>query len=457
MKKYISISLLLMSFLLLLSGCTKQNAKEKIHKLNLSSHPADAVAHVAGKTFNLPHEFKMSPGSYLFRIERPGYAAAWFSCRVNASGITVPRTTADGSVRWEKLSPAAKQIKLQEQGGTVLIQSNPDTAKVVRDGKSLGVTPLVLTDLPFGKHEVQLQSPNYADVTVSWEIRNHSPIIVRTDLQSNIGQLSVTSTPSRARLFIGEKFVGVTPYRGTCSVGNHAIRLMKDGYISHEGYLSITKGQLTEKEIVLEVSPCNFNIHSIPAGAQVFLNGRLKGTTPLALKDLPAGKYKITLNLDGCDETEDTVELAPGSSLRKDYILASSQGGLELNVYPAGVKVFLNGREIGVVREGETPTQTQLMRVDKLAPGTYIVKAVHKRADPEIRKIRIGKGQIVRPKRIELWVPNAEITWKDNGKTEQGMIYGDSEKIILFGPSKGIRYEIDKSLLKSIKFLDINE
>jgi hypothetical protein len=48
-------------------------------------------------------------------------------------------------------------------------------------------------------------------------------------------------------------------------------------------------------------------------------------------------------------------------------------------------------------------------------------------------------------------------TWKDNGKTEQGMIYGDSEKIILFGPSKGIRYEIDKSLLKSIKFLDINE
>lgn len=459
MKKYIALFALLPAFLLLCAGCSKQdeNAAKKVHKLKLSSYPAGAVAHVAGKTFDLPHEFSMSSGSYLFRLEKPGYAPAWFSCRVQSSGITIPQTGLDGKVRWIPLTPASKQIELQKHGGTVLILSNPDTARVIKDGRQLGVTPLVLTDLEFGKHEIQLKSPNYADVNVSWEIRDHSPITVQTDLQSNIGRLELDSVPSQARLFIAGKFVGLTPYRGTFAVGSHAIRLLRDGYLPYEGHITLYKGKLTKKEISLAVSPSNLNISSTPTGAQVYLNGQLRGTTPLELRDLPAGKYQMVVARDGYDQVEETLELAPGGTLRKDFTLANSKGGIELNIYPAGVSVYMNGKHIGVVKQGETKTQTQMLRVSNLAPGVYIVKVVHKRADPETRRIRVNKGQISRPARIDLWVPNAEIVWKDNGKSEVGMIYGESDKIILFGPAKGIRYEIDKKLLKSIKFLNINE
>ena len=240
-------------------------------------------------------------------------------------------------------------------------------------------------------------------------------------------------------------------------MGSHAIRLERDSYLPYEDHIVVTKGNLTEKKIVMVVSPCTLNVSSAPSGAQVFLNNQLRGTTPLELKDLPAGSYKITLSHDGYDQVEETLELAAGSSNRKDFILASSQGGIELNIYPAGVKVFLNVREVGTVHQGETQIQTRLLQIGNLAPGTYIVKAVHKRANPEFRKIRVNKGQIARPPRIDLWVPNAEITWKDTGKTEVGMIYGETDNVILFGAQKGIRYEVDKKLLKSIKFLDINE
>jgi len=130
-----------------------------------------------------------------------------------------------------------------------------------------------------------------------------------------------------------------------------------------------------------------------------------------------------------------------------------------LNIYPAGVTVFLNNRRLGVVRPGEGSTQTQLMRIGNLAPGTYRIKLVHKRANPEqqVFSVNVNKGEISRPPRFELWVPNAEIVWRDNGKAELGMIYGESDRVVLFGPVKGIKYEIKKNLLKSIKWLDITE
>ena len=459
MKKCIFLSLMLPAVMLFLAGCLPDKKKEqpKVHTLKMSSYPQGAVACVGSKTFDLPHDFRMTPGNYLFRIEKPGYAPAWFSCKVLDSGITIPKLGADGNVTWVKMSPQATQIELVKQGGTVLLQSNPDTAQIIKDGRELGVTPLVLTDLPVGKHDVQLKSPNYADVTVSWEIRNNSPLIIHTDMQSNIGKLHITSTPSQARLFIGGKHVGQTPYRGTCAVGNHAIRLERDGYLPYENHIMVAKGKLTTKDVPLVVSPCMLNITSVPSGAQVFLNDQLRGTTPLELKDLPAGNYKIAVSHDGYDQQVDALELAAGSFTRKDFILSSSQGGIELNIYPAGVKVFLNGREVGSVEQGETQLQTRLLQIKNLAPGMYIVKAVHKRANAEYRKIRVHKGQITRPPRIDLWVPNAEITWKDTGKTEVGMIYGETDNVILFGAQRGIRYEVNKKLLKSIKFLDINE
>ena len=459
MKKYIFLFLLLPAFMLLFAGCLpkKKKGPVKTQTLTLSSYPQGAAAHIAGKIFDLPHDFRLAPGSYLFRIEKPGYAPSWFSCKVLNSGIAVPKLGTDGNVTWEKMSPQSTQIELTRQGGTVLLQSTPDTAQIFKDGRELGVTPLVLTDLPVGQHDVLLKSPNYADVTVSWEIRNNSPLIIHTDMQSNIGKLHITSKPSQARLFIDGKHVGQTAFRGTYAVGNHAIRLERDGYQPYEDHIVITKGKLTEKHVPLVVSPCMLNITSEPSGAQVFLNDQLRGTTPLILKDLPAGSYKIAVAHDGYDQMEETLDLAAGSSTRKDFIMSSSQGGIELNVYPAGVRVFLNGRDIGTVQQGESQTQTRLLQISNLSPGTYIVKAVHKRADPEIRKIRVQKGKIARPARIDLWVPNAEITWKDTGRTEVGMIYGETDRIILFGAQKGIRYEVDKKLLKSIKLLDINE
>lgn len=54
------------------------------------------------------------------------------------------------------------------------------------------------------------------------------------------------------------------------------------------------------------------SIKSIPASAQAYANGELKGNTPLELDNIPVGKYKITIKKEGYTDFEKSVSLKVG-------------------------------------------------------------------------------------------------------------------------------------------------
>ncbi len=441
---------------LLLYGCSKPQEPPKF-ELKLETGVAGAVAYVGDKSFTLPHVFKFQQGMYLVRIEKAGYAPAWFSCRVQNDGIYTASAGENGQTVWRKFSSASHSVRLQKRGGTVLIVSSPASAEVRSGGRVLGVTPLVLADLPPGKHEVQLHSANYADCALSWDVVGSRPVIVKAELQSNVGDVNLTSVPSQARLFIDGQPHGKTPCRGPVAVGKHTVRLEMDGYDPEESMITVLPGETLTRVFTLHASPGSLIVRAAPAGAQVKINDRPAGSVPLELKDLPGGKYTVTVSLDGFDPEEREVEIVAGGIVTEEFTLKSSLGGMDLDIYPAGVTVELNGSTLGVV-ESSGINQTKTFRIRNLSPGKYRLKLMHKRADrSETRTVTVSKGQIARPARIVLWVPNAEIVWKDDGVTEKGIIYGEGENVIYFGSRPGIRYEIPKSKLKTFQYLKVND
>ena len=58
--------------------------------------------------------------------------------------------------------------------------------------------------------------------------------------------------------------------------------------------------------------PGALNVQSRPAGARVFVNDRLVGSTPLALPDLPAGPATVRIELDGYRPWTTTVQIGAG-------------------------------------------------------------------------------------------------------------------------------------------------
>jgi hypothetical protein len=62
--------------------------------------------------------------------------------------------------------------------------------------------------------------------------------------------------------------------------------------------------------------PASLVIVSRPSGAQVFVNGRPVGTTPVSMADVPAGSHEIRIELAGFNRWVTTVDAKAGNAAR---------------------------------------------------------------------------------------------------------------------------------------------
>ncbi|HEV3140854.1 MAG TPA: PEGA domain-containing protein, partial [Vicinamibacterales bacterium] len=123
-----------------------------------------------------------------------------------------------------------------------------------------------------------------------------------------LGRVLVRSTPAGARVAVDGREYGVTPVAiRDLAVGTHAIRVSRDGYSAEERRVRITRSRPSQSMIVTLERPRAsasaiftgvLSVDSRPAGARVYLDGRLVGTTPLQ-SPASAGEHAIRLERDG--------------------------------------------------------------------------------------------------------------------------------------------------------------
>lgn len=127
------------------------------------------------------------------------------------------------------------------------------------------------------------------------------------------GNLSITTTPSYADVYLDSQFKGnyngITPiFIQDVSAGLHTLRANKTGYVTNNTQVNVIAGVTTPVDIVLQlmVSPGSLNIDSTPNGAGVYLNGSLDGTTPAVISK-SAGLYNLNITLAGYYDYISTV------------------------------------------------------------------------------------------------------------------------------------------------------
>lgn len=149
--------------------------------------------------------------------------------------------------------------------------------------------------------------------------------------EANVGRLLVRSTPAGAAVFVDGRDAGRTPVAvRELSPGTHRVRIVRDGYVPVERRVVISASRPAESLIVpLDAertatrgtqtpgaagtqtrppavpagSPERFTgtveIESRPAGAKVYLDNKLVGTTPVSMRDIRAGEHVVRLEHDG--------------------------------------------------------------------------------------------------------------------------------------------------------------
>jgi hypothetical protein len=127
---------------------------------------------------------------------------------------------------------------------------------------------------------------------------------------------------------------------GDLGRGTHRVRIARDGYVTENRRVVITPARpaaslivmldrprpASDKAIPRVPTPSTpatigtymgaLNVESRPAGARVFLDGKLVGTTPLGIPEVAAGGHVIRLEHDGYRRWSSSVRVVTGERNR---------------------------------------------------------------------------------------------------------------------------------------------
>ena len=148
------------------------------------------------------------------------------------------------------------------------------------------------------------------------------------------GRLLVRSRPAGARVSVDGKDYGRTPAAvRDLARGAHRVTIARDGYSTEERRVVITTSRLSQSVTVALARPRAaasrgaqtppagrftgaLAVDSRPAGATVYVDGRLVGTTPVALSSVSAGSHAIRLEHDGYRRWSSSVRVVASEQNR---------------------------------------------------------------------------------------------------------------------------------------------
>ena len=157
-------------------------------------------------------------------------------------------------------------------------------------------------------------------------------------LSGSAGSLYITSTPSGAAVFMNSDAKGTTPATLTgIAPGTYTVLLKKSGYPDYSTSTAIIAGQVTTINADLAKGPQaaattapvpgegSLSVSTTPQGAQVFIDGIVRGMTPATIPGLSAGQHMVLLKLDGYQEFNTTVSIPDGRTAEFNTALAKTQ------------------------------------------------------------------------------------------------------------------------------------
>lgn len=297
--------------------------------LRITSSPSNASVYLnntyVGKT---PFMEKLAEGEYDVKLLLKGYRTYARKVQIN------------------KKQTAFIDAELSEQRGKVEIKTAPPKAVVYIDGVKLDkVTPVVI-EKPPGEYELKIVKDQYYVDRRPVIVQDDTTSEVEVNLIPQVGKLVITSEPSEAKVYIDDKFVGITPLTHDKPVGKYKLVLKKEGFRDHVGEAVLVADEVLEINVTLKEKTGILDILTNPPGAEVHINDVYYGETPLK-KELKPGPYELTLKKSKYRTLTETIVVEDLVTKKIQRELTPEVGEVRIESNPPSAKVFLEGEDIG--------------------------------------------------------------------------------------------------------------
>ena len=259
---------------------------------------------------------------------------------------------------------------------TVTVDSQPIRAAIYVDNKDkglLGYTPSVIK-IPKGEHQIILELPGYKNFTQAWSVQKSGYFTFSLERDIRPGQVDIKTSANDESALDGTLFVdgatrGHVPAQLKLSPGEHVLEVKKSGFIDYKETLQIAEGASLMMVVTLKpvIKKGSLIVSSDIEGAEVFVDGERKDTSPAIVKDLAEGMHQVMVKKESFPTWQQQVQITDGQESKIFAVLMvkpAEQASVRVVCLVTDAQVFVDGEYKGLVNTD----------IGSLKPGVHFVE-----------------------------------------------------------------------------------
>lgn len=362
-----------------------------IGKVEIVSKPSGARIYLNGEVTEkiTPTTLKLSSGRYKVTVLTDNLSAA----KVVEAKIGKTIT---------------ENFELKKDKSNIQINSDPKDAEVSLNGRTIGYTPSFIADLDTGLVEILIKKDGYKTISQKLLVLKNNNQIINFNLDfaeaetlaneihslpagGNFASIYITSIPTDGRIYIDGQITNKrTPALiEKIPLGKFQLRVVSEERSAIQ-YLDLLTPQKKNIQMLLKDVSSSLEILSSPDEAEVSLNGKVMGYTPLFIPDLQKGKYLLRVFKNNFIEHKELIELDKSDNKVLD-VNFQNYASLDFSGNDfEGVEIFLNDELVGPFSNEVKKITPQTVELKVLKDGIVQQRMTMKLGSGEKRKIKFN-------------------------------------------------------------------
>ena len=231
---------------------------------------------------------------------------------------------------------------------SVIISVEPSQARVnIYGGLNFKLSNNHL--LRSGDYSLTASASGYVDLNHKFIVDQSDHSQIKLTMEKMPGHLNLTSKPISSQIFLNTEQIGTTPFNiKSLAPGSYEINLKAPRYKTETMNIKI-EGLDIQQNLHVDLKPDwgFIELKSSPKDADIKINGETIGKTPFLAPILSTGEL-VSISFPGYKAWSKKLSINAGETKKlSEIILAPADGIIDLNTYPSGATITVDGKYRG--------------------------------------------------------------------------------------------------------------